>query len=177
MKLHLGCGTKIIPNYINIDARDNPGVDVVAKINKLSQYKDNSVDLIYACHVLEHFGRWEYKDVLSEWTRVLKPGGYIRLAVPDFDKIARMYIDGYKLSELMGLLYGGQNYPGNTHYTTFTFESLKLDLEGLGYHNIGIWDWKTTEHSNIDAFSQAYLPHMDKINGQLMSLNVGGYKI
>ena len=57
LKLHLGCGTKHLKDYINIDIRYLPGVDEVNNIRFLRNYKENSVDEIYACHVLEHFGR------------------------------------------------------------------------------------------------------------------------
>ena len=41
-----------------------------------------------------------------------------------------------------------------------------------GFHSVEKWDWKSTDHYKYDDFSQAYLPHMDKANGVLMSLNV-----
>ena len=34
------------------------------------------------------------------------------------------------------------------------------------------YDWRETEHANVDDFSQAYIPHMDKERGVLISLNV-----
>jgi predicted SAM-dependent methyltransferase len=86
-KLHLGCGSKHIKNYINIDIRYLPGVDEVDNVRFLRKYKNDSVDEIYASHVLEHFSRWEYKNVLKRWFDILKPGGTLRLAVPDFDSI------------------------------------------------------------------------------------------
>ena len=66
-KLHLGCGDKILPNFTNIDIRPMEGVDVVEDISTLKKIKTNSVELIYACHVLEHFGRHEYINVLTGW--------------------------------------------------------------------------------------------------------------
>ena len=58
----------------------------------------------------------------------------------------------------------------------FDFDILERDLTLLNYKNIKIWDWKNTEHNNIDDYSQAYLPHMDKENGLLMSLNIEAIK-
>jgi len=37
-------------------------------------------------------------------------------------------------------------------------------------------DWRDTDHVNYDDFSQAHLPHMDKVNGLLMSLNLEAVK-
>ena len=48
---------------------------------------------------------------------------------------------------------------------------LKL-LEEAGFSNIRKWDWRTTDHSQFDDHSQAYLPKMDKENGTLISLNI-----
>jgi len=175
IKLHLGCGTKHIENYINIDIRYLPGVDEVNNIRFLRNYKNNSVDEIYACHVLEHFGRWEYKTVLSRWFEILKPGGVLRLAVPNFLSICSYYIKTHDLNPIMGLLYGGQDYDENYHYVTFDFDSLNKDLSNIGFKTIKEYDYETTDHSYIDDFSKAYLPHMDK-NGILMSLNIEAIK-
>ena len=106
LKLHLGCGHKIIPGYINIDARVLPGVDEVDDISTLSTYSEQSVDLIYACHVLEHTGRYAYLEVLQRWFTLLKPGGVLRLSVPDFEAVCQHYLQHKNLKVIMGLLYG-----------------------------------------------------------------------
>lgn len=59
---------------------------------------------------------------------------------------------------------------------TFDFDSLKKVLVDTGFKNVGIWDWRTTEHATVDDYSQSYLPHMDKDNGMLMSLNIEATK-
>ena len=102
IKLHLGCGTKHIKGFTNIDIRYLPGVDEVNNIRFLRNYKSNTVDLIYACHVLEHFSRWEYKNALTRWYEILKPGGTLRLAIPNFSAIASRYIETGNLNEIMG---------------------------------------------------------------------------
>ena len=71
MKLHLGCGRRHIPGYVHIDVVDYPHVDHVSSIDNLSFLQDGSVELIYNCHVLEHFKRREVNRVLREWHRVL----------------------------------------------------------------------------------------------------------
>jgi len=84
MKLHLGCGRRFIPGFVHIDVVDHPHVDHVSSIDNLSFLQDGSVELIYNCHVLEHFKRREVARVLGEWYRVLAPGGRLRISVPDF---------------------------------------------------------------------------------------------
>ena len=58
----------------------------------------------------------------------------------------------------------------------FDFKTLERDLKKLNYKEIKIWNWRETEHSGVDDFSQAYLPHMDKENGIIMSLNIEATK-
>ena len=171
-KLHLGCGTKHLDGYTNIDIRYLPGVDEVNNIRFLRNYKENSVDEIYACHVLEHFGRWEYKDVLKRWFEILKPEGKLRLAIPNFSSICSYYIKTGDLKSLIGLLYGGQDYDENYHYITFDYPTLSNDLKNIGYKTISEWN---TEDYPEDDFSKSYLPHMDK-KGTLMSLNIEAIK-
>lgn len=172
IKLHLGCGSKHLKEYINIDIRYLPGVDEVNNVRFLRNYKENSIDEIYACHILEHFGRWEYKDVLKRWFKILKPGGKLRLAVPNFNSICEYYTKTSDLKPLIGLLYGGQDYDENYHYITFDYFTLKQDLLNIGFITIQTWD---TEKYPEDDFSKAYLPHMDK-KGILMSLNIEAIK-
>ena len=176
MKLHLGCGNKRIEGFTNIDCRYLPTVDRVDNIRFLRSYKENSIDLIYASHVLEHFSRWEYKQCLRRWNDILKPGGVLRLAIPDFNQIAQHYMKFKDLRALSGLLYGGQDYPENNHFWCWDFSEIKKDLSEAKFRVMKRYDWRDTEHADIDDCSQAYLPHMDKENGVLMSLNVEATK-
>jgi len=175
MKLHLGSGTKRIEGFVNIDIRYLPGVDEVNNVKFLRNYKDNSIDLIYACHVLEHFGRWETEDVLRRWCELLKPGGILRLAVPNFSAICDYYNKTEDLPKLMGLLYGGQDYPENYHFAAFDFKSTSDMLIKLGFSKVSLYDWENTEHASIDDYSKAYIPHMST-DGTLMSLNIEAIK-
>ena len=172
MKLHLGCGKRIIPGFVHIDAIDYPHVDHVATIDNLSFIQDNSVDVIYNCHVLEHFKRRDVGRVLQEWLRVLKPGGTLRISVPDFAKLCEVYQQHHQLNLVIGALFGRQDYLYNIHYNVFDFASLSAELESVGFTNVRRYDWRETEHADVDDYSQAYVPHMDKDNGILMSLNV-----
>tara|TARA_R110000796_G_scaffold129053_1_gene244723 strand:- start:632 stop:1174 length:543 start_codon:yes stop_codon:yes gene_type:complete len=176
IKLHIGCGNKKIKRFINIDSRDLPWVDIVADATNLLMFEKGTVDLIYCSHILEHFGRHKYQDVLKHWISLLKKGGALRISVPNFEAIVEHYLKHKDLSKLVGLLYGGQTYPENYHYYAWDFQSLKEDLEKLGMSEVRCYDWRKTEHSSMDDFSQSYLPHMDKGNGMLMSLNVEAIK-
>ena len=176
IKLHLGCGERYIPGFIHIDVRKFPHIDYVALVDKLDMFEDNSVDLIYACHLLEHFRRNLMKDVLKEWYRVLKLGGILRLAVPDFEKLIEVYLKYKDLKLILGPLVRRQDYPENTHYIVFDFATLSEILKKVGFKKIYRYDWRKTIHKNYDDFSQAYIPHMDKEQGTLISLNIKAAK-
>jgi SAM-dependent methyltransferase len=179
MKLHLGCGNKYIPGFVHVDIQPLAHVDYVNPAERLDFVDANSVDLIYACHLLEHYGRHEVRPVLAEWHRVLKPGGVLRLAVPDFAAVCHTYDseglrDGY--SGLVGLVCGGQRNCADFHKIVFDRPFLTFLLLNAGFRAVRPWDWRHTEHALIDDYSQAYLPHMDKESGCLMSLNLEAVK-
>jgi len=176
IKLHLGSGNKHIDGFINIDIREEVNPDLIDDIGKLESIENNSVDLIYVCHTLEHFGRHEYMAILERWFELLKDGGTIRISVPDFGKVVEYYNETGDVTKLIGLLYGGQTYTENYHYITWDFQSLKNDLIKVGFKDVLRYDWRCTEHSELDDFSQSYIPHMDKDNGKLMSLNIEAVK-
>ena len=105
--LHLGCGEYNLPGYINIDALSYPHIHYVRPIDDLSIFETNSVDLIYASHCLEHFSYSQVSQVLSEWYRVLKVGGILRLSVPDFDLLLKIYTEnGNDLENIIMPLMG-----------------------------------------------------------------------
>lgn len=178
MKLHLGCGPRYIPGFVHVDAQFSPHVNIVCLVERLP-IKNSNVSLIYASHILEHFGRFEYRAVLQEWFRVLEPNGILRLSVPDFAACAAIYyesglVDG--LSGLVGLIVGGQRDGYDYHKMIFDENFLRRELLNIGFREVRCWDWRETEHTNIDDYSQAYIPHLQKEHGRLMSLNLEAVK-
>ena len=178
IKLHLGCGKRNFgPDWIHIDGGNFNHISGhdITHLN----FEDNSVDLIYASHVIEYFDRDEIINILFEWKRVLKIGGVLRLAVPSFYDMACLYImHGYGLDRFLGPLYGKMEMGDKDiyHKTVYDYESLKNILKIVGLNNIRRYDWRKTDHNNFDDHSQAYIPHMDKENGVLISLNVEAIK-
>lgn len=103
------------------------------------EYEDSSVDEIRASHVLEHFDRALVKDVLAEWVRVLKPGGKLRVAVPDFRTIAANYLAGSE-QPTAGYVMGGQTDGADYHKSIFDKQSLTMRLAEAGLMMIGEWE-------------------------------------
>jgi predicted SAM-dependent methyltransferase len=174
MKLHLGCGWRNFgEDWIHIDGGDYDHLDY-KDITKLP-FEDDSVDLIYSSHVIEYFNRSEINEVLKEWRRVLKPGKTLRIAVPDFERMSELYLQkAISLNQILGPLYGKMQMGNYSiyHKTTYDFNSLSEVLIQNGFNEIERYDWKKTEHANFDDHSQAYIPHMDKEKGVLISLNI-----
>lgn len=176
IQLHLGCGKRCIPNFIHVDIADFPHVNHRHDIKDLPMFPNDSVDLIYCSHALQYFDQFEAFDALREWRRVLKHGGVLRLAVPDFEKIVWVYLKDRNLDGrgMLGPLYGRMMVGDKViyHKTAYDFESLKSLLELVGFRNVRRYDWRQTIHKNYDDCSQSYIPHMDKQHGVLISLNV-----
>ena len=178
MKINMGCGWRNFgDDWIHIDGGDYDHLDYT-DITKL-ELKDESVDLIYASHVIEYFNQEEVKEVLSEWRRVLSPGGTLRVAVPDFSSMSWLYQQGkVKLSEILGPLYGKMTMGDSFiyHKTVYDYATLASLLSGCGFRDVAEYDWRETDHADHDDHSQAYISHMDKDNGVLISLNVEAKK-
>lgn len=87
MKLHLGCGTKKLEGWINIDSVPACQPDLIHDLTKPLPYQDESVDAVLAEDLLEHFDKYMRFIVFYEWVRVLKVGGTVTVQVPNFKKI------------------------------------------------------------------------------------------
>lgn len=178
IKLNLGCGWRDFgADWIHIDGGNYPHLHSADIINL--PFEDESVDLIYASHVFEYFDRQEGEELLKKWHAKLKPGGVIRLAVPDFTQMVNLYLHkGYPLSKFLGPLYGKMPMGDQTiyHRTTYDFQELESLLKVCNFKEVRRYNWQETEHAQFDDHSQAYIPHMDKENGVLISLNVEATK-
>lgn len=93
MKLvNIGCGSVFHPDWVNLDVlpqtKEVQSYDIRDTLPFLSQ----EIDVCYSSHVLEHLSREQAKSFLTDCDRVLKPGGIIRIVVPDLEMIARTYL-------------------------------------------------------------------------------------
>lgn len=96
MKLHLGCGKRIMDGYVNVDLDERKNINyqyVKSDVSSLP-FDSDTCDEILAVHVIEHIWLWELKATLQEWLRVLKPGGKVIIECPDIQKAARLLIAG-----------------------------------------------------------------------------------
>lgn len=112
-KLHFGSGTDIKPGFINIDM--NGLEDIFLDARNSLNIPDGSIEYIYSSHFVEHLEHEDLLAHLKECHRVLRPGGVLRLGVPDFEKVFRSYCAGDKefletRRAALGSLFG---LPGN----------------------------------------------------------------
>lgn len=175
-RLHIGPGKCYLPGFLNVDLFSNVKADAYYDMTNMPYSKD-MFSIIYASHVLEHCHRNCVDATLNHWVSLLKPGGIIRLAVPDFKAVCEYYSETCKLEDLMGLLYGAQDAFLNRHTIAFDQITLTRYMQRAGLTDVHIWDWRKTDHAQYDDFSQAYLPKLKKDTGKLMSLNLQGTKL
>jgi SAM-dependent methyltransferase len=170
-RLHLGCGEIRLKGFVNIDMAPSPAVDRIMDASKL-EYPDNSIELIYASHLLEYFHRGLVPKVLKEWHRVLKPGGKAIIVVPNFDLLVDWYTLRFPIRHLkyiflkyilgirnidpnreltdnfIGDVLGGFSLPElergyeNYHKTLFNPNSFRLLAKEAGFREIKQVDLK-----------------------------------
>jgi len=149
-KVEIGPGNKRIDNsWVTLGPYEADNIDIVVRwgIDSLP-FKDNSIDLIYASHVLEHIWWYRSLDALKEAYRVLKKDACLELHVPDFEKLVHCYLnkhcgDSWRkfnddddfMTWLNGRIftYGG---PGNIHRAVFDERYLKKLLSLAGFSSI-----------------------------------------
>lgn len=90
--LNLGCGSRFHPAWTNVDFVARGNFVIGYDLRKGIPFPNDQFDVVYHSHLLEHFSKAETYPFLRECYRVLKPGGIIRIAVPDLERIVRVYL-------------------------------------------------------------------------------------
>lgn len=131
MKLDLGAGAVSPEGFLAVGRAHGTEVFPLA-------YPDNLADEIRASHVLEHFPHGQISAVLKDWFRVLKPGGLMKIAVPDFGKVAEAYVAGANFNA-QGYVMGGQVDGSDFHQAIFDRDALRSALSASGLVLLGEW--------------------------------------
>jgi predicted SAM-dependent methyltransferase len=93
LRVHIGCGPRVKPGWLNIDL--HPAADLRVDLRERLPLADESAVIVYAEHFLEHVDYPEpVRSVLRDYLRILEPGGLLRLAVPDMELVLRAYVNG-----------------------------------------------------------------------------------
>lgn len=91
-RLNWGCGSHVGPGWINTDIKEAPEVDLVADIRQGLPLEDDSIEYAVSVHALPELGYGEIIPALRELKRVLRPGGVLRLVLPDLQKAIDAYV-------------------------------------------------------------------------------------
>lgn len=136
MKLNLGCGSRVVAGWINVDyalgarimkipfaRRGNRKLKFfnldwdkniyIHDLTKRLPWADSTASVVYSSHTLEHFDKEDGRRFIEECHRVLCANGVIRIVVPDLRHIIDEYIEGRTPAddfiEQLGVLYGKSN--------------------------------------------------------------------
>lgn len=139
IRLNLGCGHVALENYLNVDRRALPGVDIVAEIDDLP-FSPGEVAEIFSAHVIEHFPQEQLRrNLLIYWRDLLKPGGDFRVIAPDAEGMMNAYFKGeYPFERLREVTFGGQDYNGDFHFNMLNTKSLTSLLLEAGFTDVKV---------------------------------------
>lgn len=188
--LHIGCGPILIPStpeiaWANIDKEahftsDTPQFLRWNCLDLVPRFGPRVADIIWSCHMLEHleYPR-ETTSFLADCHKLLKPGGILRLAVPDLELVAKAYVAGSDLKFIHGPDFKAYYHKSESraerlhwfthsweHTITFDFDLLSSLLFDAGFKN-GIWR---------KGFNESSIPNWNHDRFQSESLYVEAVK-
>jgi predicted SAM-dependent methyltransferase len=172
LKLYLGSREYKPDGFLTVDIDGRHDPDVEADVTDLSVFGSSTVEEICASHILEHLPWPLAYKALAEWTRVLRPGGRLRVAVPDLAAMAAMIAEGRNVWGATGLIYGVGRVenPLEAHQYGYTRGMLTSILRSLGFRNFDWWKHDVPDASNGWIY--------DDGNGRVaISLNIAADKV
>jgi hypothetical protein len=139
LRINLGCGHVPLEDYINVDLRELPRVDVAADVRNLP-FEDSTLREVSSAHLLEHFPQEMLRrNLLPYWRSLLEPGGVFRAIVPDGEAMLTGAAGGtYPFEDFREVLFGAQDYDGDFHFNLFTPASLAGLLNEAGFHGVEV---------------------------------------
>ncbi len=151
--INIGCGPKYIDGMINVDGNILCRKDIWLDVTLGLPFPSNSLKGIYSSHVLEHFDGRKVKKLLSEFHRVLKQGGAVRLVVPSLEYAISAYQgqDFTKLPEWpdkydsLGGRFNNFLLCRNQHFMMFDFGLMEELLRETGFSEI----FRRAAHSSL----------------------------
>jgi predicted SAM-dependent methyltransferase len=137
IRLNIGAGSTVIEGFTPIDRK--LGTEAYPL-----PYADGSVDEIRASHILEHFTFGDAQKAMEEWSRVLKPGGRIRISVPDVDKVLKD-----ETPNRLFYLMGGQMHADDIHKSAYDRNRLTALMQQNGLKQIKDWYSPNTDSAAL----------------------------
>ena len=169
MKLHIG-GKEKKEGWKILNIQKLEGVDFLGDISDLSQFENNSIEEVYASHVIEHVPQKKVNETLKGVYRILSENGKFYISVPDMDVLCKIFIDSKAPPDvkfhIMRMMFGGQVDEFDFHYFGWNFEFMRDFLTNAGFKRIE----KVKSFSLFNDTSD-YAPY-----GEPISLNVIAHK-
>jgi SAM-dependent methyltransferase len=147
-----GSGAESLPEWeaqgytvIRLDIAPHTKPDILASMTDIGDISPivagGEVDVVFCCHALEHLYPHEVQHALSEFKRVLKPGGVVVILVPDLEDVkpTEEILDYPEAGPISGLhlFYGDASqipqFPFMAHHCGFVKETLKRALDIAGF--------------------------------------------
>lgn len=167
-KLEFGSSTGRRQGFETVNIVPGRAVDYVLDCTRRLPFANDTFDLIYASHVIEHLPWYSLCEVLQEWVRVLRPGGRLELWVPDGLKVCQSVLaaendrlvgcpDGWAMLNPTGdaylwangrLFYGANPHYPSWHKAMYTPKSLVAIMQGLGLRDVRLLE--AAENSGPD---------------------------
>jgi predicted SAM-dependent methyltransferase len=165
--VNVGCGDSGLPGWVNVDVYDAPGVSCVFDCRTSLPLEPNSARVIYAEHFFEHLDRFDEAPLfLAACLQALRPGGVLRIVVPDAEKYVRAYCseDGWAaLTSFSPLVPSDQpqgdvttmdivNHhfrQGHQHKWAYDYETLETLIRTVGFARIVRSEYNTSTLSYL----------------------------
>lgn len=172
LRLHLGSARNRLPSWVNIDLfRPGRRLDLYWDFRRGVPFPDNSVDAIFAEHLLEHLTYRQGVGLMRECQRVLKPEGVVRIGVPDLDRYVLSYlgrddlIDKVRPGRPTRAVALGEPFFLHGHRCMYDFETLEKACLDAGFTAV--------EHS---SFGEGRIqPNVDSRNRSAETLYVEAF--
>ncbi len=152
VRLNMGSGDANREGVINIDLHGSP--DLKADARSLP-VRTSSVDWVESHHMLEHFTLIEGEKVMSEWQRVLKPGGWLFVTLPNILGMIPMMQNAHSIPEVwngISMFIYGLDGPGMRHLSAYSPHFLKFKLERFGFKSEDFpWNYRPTPSFGVLA--------------------------
>lgn len=142
LRLHFGCGTSRLEGWINVDLVGLP-VDLSWNIRRPLPFRRDTVDVIFHEHVLEHIDAYHGYHFLKECYRILKPGGVMRIVLPDARRYLASYfdpehkfLDSWRGQRFTPMLALQEEFYSFGHRAMYDYETLALFCRVIGFNVI-----------------------------------------
>jgi len=183
IQVNIACGINYIEDWINLD--HIPVSPAIKKANLLGRlpFEDNSVDVLYSSHFLEHVPVIKVPSFLNECFRVLKSGGQIRLVLPDLQEICREYLcrresGDHKKADFVVLELLDQCVRMETGGELGAYyQSLLSDISDDGMQMIDYVENRTGENIKIAEGHKEIKPSVARILSALKNFQMIIYKV